>query len=96
VTRFANRDSARLSLPPEALTSVAGVTPYLPLLPLITDRHVDAFTLAGTVNEVVEHAIVLLETGVDGSSRDLLPLRAEPSSRRLLRSVRRSGRASSD
>ena len=44
----------------------AGVTPYLPLLPLITDRHVDAFTLAGTVNEVVEHAIALHEAGVDG------------------------------
>ena len=61
-----------LALPPEALATVAGaayaagVTPYLPLLPLITDRHVDAFTLAGTVDEVVEHAIALHEAGVDG------------------------------
>ena len=44
----------------------AGATPYLRLLPLITDRHVDAFTLAGTVDEVVEHAIALHEAGVDG------------------------------
>jgi alkanesulfonate monooxygenase SsuD/methylene tetrahydromethanopterin reductase-like flavin-dependent oxidoreductase (luciferase family) len=61
-----------LSLPPEALAAVAGAayaagaTPYLRLLPLITDRHVDAFTLAGTVDEVVEHAIALHEAGVDG------------------------------
>jgi 5,10-methylenetetrahydromethanopterin reductase len=61
-----------LALPPEALASVAGaayaagVTPYLPLLPLITDRHIDAFTLAGTVDEVTEHAIALREAGADG------------------------------
>jgi 5,10-methylenetetrahydromethanopterin reductase len=61
-----------LALPAEALATVAGaayaagVTPYLPLLPLITDRHVDAFTLAGTADEVTEHAISLREAGVDG------------------------------
>jgi 5,10-methylenetetrahydromethanopterin reductase len=61
-----------LALPAEALAMVegaayaAGVTPYLPLLPLITDRHVDAFTLAGTVDEVVERAIGLREAGADG------------------------------
>ena len=61
-----------LALPPETLASVAGaayaagVTPYLPLLPLITDRHVDAFTLAGTVDEVTEHAISLRKAGADG------------------------------
>jgi 5,10-methylenetetrahydromethanopterin reductase len=44
----------------------AGVTPYLPLLPLITDRHVDAFTLSGTIDEVAEHAIALREAGADG------------------------------
>jgi 5,10-methylenetetrahydromethanopterin reductase len=44
-----------LALPAEALKAVAavpyaaGVAPYLPLLPLITDRHVDALTLAGTI-----------------------------------------------
>ena len=61
-----------LVLPAEALATVAGaayaagVKPYLPLLPLITDRHVDAFTLAGTIDEVAEHAIALHEAGVDG------------------------------
>ena len=61
-----------LALPAEALASVAGaayaagMTPYLPLLPLITDRHIDAFTLAGTVGEVTEHAIALREAGADG------------------------------
>jgi len=61
-----------LALPAEALAGVAGaayaagVTPYLPLLPLITDRHVDAFTLAGTIEEVVEHASALREAGADG------------------------------
>jgi 5,10-methylenetetrahydromethanopterin reductase len=60
-----------LKLPAEALTAVAGapyaagVAPYLQLLPLITDRHVDAFTLAGTVDEVSEHAIALRQAGAD-------------------------------
>jgi 5,10-methylenetetrahydromethanopterin reductase len=61
-----------LALPAEALAMVAGaayaagVRPYLPLLPLITDRHVDALTLAGTLDEVIEHAIALREAGADG------------------------------
>jgi 5,10-methylenetetrahydromethanopterin reductase len=59
-----------LALPAEALAMVAGaayaagVRPYLQLLPLITDRHVDAFTLAGTVDEVTEHLIALREAGL--------------------------------
>ena len=61
-----------LALPAEALATVAGaayaagVTPYLPLLPLITDRHIDAFTLAGTVDEVAERSIALRQAGADG------------------------------
>jgi 5,10-methylenetetrahydromethanopterin reductase len=61
-----------LALPAEALAIVAGaayaagVRPYLPLLPLIADRHVDALTLAGTVDEVTEHLIALREAGADG------------------------------
>ena len=60
-----------LALPADAAAQVAGatyaagVTPYLPLVPLVTDRHVDAFTLSGTVDEVVEHAIALREAGAD-------------------------------
>jgi 5,10-methylenetetrahydromethanopterin reductase len=60
-----------LLLPAEAMAAVsgapyaAGVAPYLPLLPLITDRHVGAFTLAGTVDEVAEHAIELCSAGAD-------------------------------
>ena len=60
-----------LALPAEAVAQVAvapysaGVTPYLPLLPLITDRHVDALSLAGTVDEVTAHAVALRDAGVD-------------------------------
>ncbi|MBV9815358.1 MAG: LLM class flavin-dependent oxidoreductase [Alphaproteobacteria bacterium] len=60
-----------LELPAEALQTVAaasyaaGVTPYLSLLPLITDRHVNALTLAGTVEEVIEHVVVLVRAGID-------------------------------
>lgn len=60
-----------LTLPEEAIASVvgapyaAGFTPYLSLLPLISDRHVDACTLAGTVKEVTDHAIELRKAGVD-------------------------------
>ena len=39
--------------------------PYLHLLPLITDRHVDAFTLAGTVDEIVAHILELKGAGID-------------------------------
>jgi 5,10-methylenetetrahydromethanopterin reductase len=63
--------SQGLALPPEEVARVAGapysagMAPYLPLLPLITDWHVDALTLAGTVEEVTEHAVALCEAGVD-------------------------------
>jgi 5,10-methylenetetrahydromethanopterin reductase len=60
-----------LELPSEALQAVegslygAGIAPYLSLLPLITDRHVNALTLAGTIEEVTEHAVVLVRAGID-------------------------------
>jgi 5,10-methylenetetrahydromethanopterin reductase len=60
-----------LELPVEALEAVAGapyaagIAPYLPLLPLITDRHVNALTLAGTIEEVAEHVVVLCRAGID-------------------------------
>jgi 5,10-methylenetetrahydromethanopterin reductase len=61
-----------LALPPDEVARVAGtgysagMAPYLSLLPLITDRHVDALALAGTVDEVVAHATALFEAGIDG------------------------------
>jgi 5,10-methylenetetrahydromethanopterin reductase len=61
-----------LELPGAALQAVAGapyaagVTPYLPLLPLITDRHVNALTLAGTIDEVADQVIALFQAGLDG------------------------------
>ena len=61
-----------LTLPREALEAVArvpyaaGVAPYLPLLPLITDRHVDALTLAGTIEEVADHVVTIAGAGIDG------------------------------
>jgi 5,10-methylenetetrahydromethanopterin reductase len=61
-----------LRLPAEALQAVAGapyaagVAPYLPLLPLVTDRHVDALTLSGTITEVTDHVVALLGAGIDG------------------------------
>jgi len=60
-----------LALPAEAVAGVAGapyaagVTPYLRLLPLTTDRHIDAFALAGTVDEVAGHAIALCAAGAN-------------------------------
>jgi hypothetical protein len=60
-----------LALPAEAVAQVAGapysagITPCLPLLLLITDRHVDALTLAGTVDEVATHAVQLRDAGLD-------------------------------
>ena len=61
-----------LTLPAEVLEAVAavpyaaGVAPYLSLLPLITDRHVDALTLAGTIEEVADHIVALTRAGIDG------------------------------
>ena len=63
--------SQGLALPPEEVARVAGspysagMAPYLPLLPLITDWHVDALTLAGTVDEVAAHAVQLRDAGLD-------------------------------
>ena len=61
-----------LELPAEVLEAVAGgpyaagIAPYLPLLPLVTDSHVDALTLAGTIQEVTDHAVALSRAGIDG------------------------------
>jgi 5,10-methylenetetrahydromethanopterin reductase len=69
--KFASAEAQGLTLPPEAIASMAGaayaegVKPYLSLLPLVTDRHVDAFMLAGTVDEVAEHVVALRRAGMD-------------------------------
>lgn len=69
--KFTTAERQGLTLPPEAVASVkgaayaAGVTPYLPLLPLVSDRHVDAFTLAGTPDEVAAHVRELRAAGAD-------------------------------
>ena len=69
--KLATAAAEGLTLPPEATAPMAnapyaeGVRPYLPLLPLVTDRHVDAFTLAGTKAEVTAHIRELQQAGID-------------------------------
>jgi 5,10-methylenetetrahydromethanopterin reductase len=69
--KLATAAAQGLTLPPEATAPMAGapyadgVKPYLPLLPLVTDRHVDAFTLAGTRQEVTQHIIELRRAGIE-------------------------------
>jgi 5,10-methylenetetrahydromethanopterin reductase len=68
--RFATLEAQGLALPAAARASVAGVpyaagfTPYLKLLPLVTDAVVDALTLAGTVEEVTERVVALGRAGI--------------------------------
>lgn len=68
--RFATLEAQGLALPAEARAKVAGVPyaagvePYRPLLPLITDRVVDAVTLAGTVDEVAKRLVALGRAGI--------------------------------
>lgn len=70
-TKFLTAERQGLLLSPELMESVAGapyasgVTPYLPLLPHVTDRHVNSFVLAGTVAEVTARVIELRKAGVD-------------------------------
>ena len=69
--KLATAEAQGLTLPAEAVASVGpapyseGVKPYLKLLPLVSDRHVDAFTLAGTADEVVAHMVALRSAGID-------------------------------
>jgi len=69
--KLATAEAQGLTLPEDAVASIGdvpyaeGVKPYLPLLPLITDRHVDAFTLGGTVEDIVTHAAALRRAGID-------------------------------
>ena len=69
--KLATAAAQGLTLPPHATAPMAnapyaeGVRPYLPLLPLITDRHVDAFTLAGTKDQVTAHIVELRKAGIE-------------------------------
>jgi 5,10-methylenetetrahydromethanopterin reductase len=69
--KFLTAERQGLGLPADLVASVSGTayasgfTPYLPLLPHVTDRHVNAFTLAGTVSEVTARVIELRDAGVD-------------------------------
>jgi 5,10-methylenetetrahydromethanopterin reductase len=79
--KFTTAEAQGLTLPPELVQSVAGAayasgfTPYLPLLPHVTDRHVTSFTLAGTVQEVKKQVLTLRKAGVD--SIMVMPFAAE-------------------
>ena len=79
--KFMTAEKQGLTLTPEQITPFAdvryadGAAPYAPLLPAITDRHVDAFTLAGTPDEVVRHMKELKAAGVD--SFLVMPLAGE-------------------
>jgi len=69
--KFITAEAQGLTLPEEVTAPLAntpyaaGAAPYASLLPLVTDRHVDAFTLAGTADEVTEHMVSLKKAGVD-------------------------------
>jgi 5,10-methylenetetrahydromethanopterin reductase len=68
--KLATAESQGLTLPADAVAKIGpapyaeGVKPYLPLMPLVTDRHVDAFTLGGSVDEIVAHAVALRRAGI--------------------------------
>jgi len=69
--KFMTAEAQGLTLMPEQIAPFAnvryadGAAPYTPLLSLVTDRHVDAFTLAGTPDEVANHMGELRRAGVD-------------------------------
>ena len=69
--KLATAETQGLMLPDDAVASIGdapyaeGVKPYLPLLPLVTDRHVDAFTLGGSVEDIIAHALSLRRAGID-------------------------------
>ncbi len=81
--KFMTAEKQGLTLTDEQIAPFAnvryadGAAPYTPLLPLVTDRHVDAFTLAGTADEVVQHMNELKAAGVD--SFIVMPLPCEGS-----------------
>ena len=69
--KFRTAEKQGLALPADVVASVAGaayadgVKPYLHLLPMITDRHVNSFMLAGTSRDVAQRLVELRRAGVD-------------------------------
>ena len=70
--KFVTAEKQGLTLSPEQIAPYVrvryadGAAPYTPLLPAITDRHVDAFALAGSPDEVAQHMKALIAAGADG------------------------------
>jgi 5,10-methylenetetrahydromethanopterin reductase len=68
---FATFGKLGLALPSEALERVAGLpynvgfTPYEQILPWVSDKHVEAVTLAGTAQEIACRVLRLRESGID-------------------------------
>ena len=69
--KFLTAERQGLTLSPDLVASVAGtpyeagLTPYLHLLPHVTDRHVRSFALAGDIADVTAQVIELRQAGVD-------------------------------
>jgi 5,10-methylenetetrahydromethanopterin reductase len=68
--KLATADAEGLMLPADVTAPMAsapyadGIRPYLSLLSLITDRHVNALTLAGAKAEVIERGVELSQAGI--------------------------------
>jgi 5,10-methylenetetrahydromethanopterin reductase len=68
--KFSTLAAQGLDLPAEAKAVLAGVrysvgvSPFLALVPFVTDRMVDAITLAGTIEDVAEHVACLGGAGI--------------------------------
>ncbi|MBX3453638.1 LLM class flavin-dependent oxidoreductase [Ferrovibrio sp.] len=69
--KFRTAEQQGLTLPADLVASVAGAhyadgfAPYLPLMQHVTDRHINSFMLAGTVDEVAARVLELRKAGVD-------------------------------
>jgi 5,10-methylenetetrahydromethanopterin reductase len=79
--KLATAETQGLTLPADAVAKIAdaryaaGVTPYLPLVPMVSDRHVNAFALGGSVDEIVAHVVALRRAGI--SSIIIRPLASQ-------------------
>ncbi len=89
--KFMTAERQGLTLSPEQIAPFArvryadGAAPYMPLVPAITDRHVDAFALAGSPDEVVQHMKDLKAAGADGFIVFPLPCEGTTADQTLVR-----------